>query len=412
MGYRPRRFDQIVVGAGVYGSSIAYHLSQRAGRTALLEQFGESHANGSSHGRTRILRTAYTEGAAYVPIVLRSRTIWIQLGRRLGEPLFRPIGTVIIGPSGSPEFDSARRIARRFGLPTVPLDAERAARRFPAFRFADDSEVLWDPLGGVLSAEGAVRGFVTLARRRGVSVRCRTKVLEYKPRSDGLVEVRTNRGDMVAERVVFAAGAWTSRLVPALRPHLTIEQQTVYWFPRRKELNRPLPAFPAFVWYMASGGYYYGTPDGEDCVKVGSDIGQRVDDPERRPPRSAREARAVRAFVRRQLVGVDGKAVQHSRCLYTNSPDGHFIIDRVDGDDRLIFVSACSGHGFKFASGLGELIAKFAINGAPPPLLRPFSLARLLRIRRAGAPADPPRESRPLELSRVATAERRAPEPS
>lgn len=376
MGYRPGAYDTIVLGAGAVGTATALHLSHRPGRTLVLERFYENHAFGSSHGRTRILRTAYAEGTQYVPLVLRARRLWKELGREAGEEIFRPTGVLLMGGRGSPALTSAERSARRFGLPHERLGAVAVRSRFPAFRWKEEDGALWDPGGGTLFAERAVGAFRRLAHERGVSFRWESPVVRWSVAPDGRVRVRTPRREYVAGSVVFAVGAWTAALLPELRLPLSVEQQTVYWF---RAGRRSAPVFremPAFVRYTPSGSYYYGTPDVGDGVKVGGCEGQRVRDLRRRPASSSRELASVRRFVSERMVGLPDTPVRASRCLYTNTPDKNFLIDFHPDHPNVLLVSACSGHGFKFASAVGEQAARAVGSGTLPPLLAPFRRGR------------------------------------
>lgn len=387
MGYRPKEFDQIVVGAGAVGTATAYHLSTHPGRTLVLERFHENHPFGSSHGRTRILRTAYAEGAAYVPLVLRARQLWKRLGREAGQEIFRPTGVLLAGPSNSVALASARASARRYALPHQSFDSERAPRRFPTFRFSRTDAALWDPGGGVLFPERAIRAYRRLAHRGGTAFRWGTPAVRWRSRHDGRIAVDTATREYVADTVVLSAGAWASTLVPELHLPLEVEQQTVYWFRPLDRPRAPFRAMPAFVWYQARGGYFYGTPDVGDGVKIGGNKGQRVRDLGHRPPSSVRELRSVIRFARARLPGLASGPVQRARCLYTNTPDKDFLVDRYPDFSNVLVVSACSGHGFKFASAMGELVSDFVRTGRIPALLAPFRLSRLAP--RGAHPARP-----------------------
>jgi len=372
VGYRATEYDSIVVGAGALGTSTAYHLSRAPGRTLVLERFHENHAFGSSHGRTRILRTAYAEGSAYIPIVLRARTLWKRLGEEAGREIFRPTGTVLSAPSGSVPLGVAEANARRFRLPHEVWDARQAETRFPVFRFDRSETVLWDPGGGTLFPERAIRAYRRLAHARGVLFRWNSPVLRWTARPDGRVGVSTRHREYVAQQLVLTAGAWLPSLVPDLRLPLEVEQQTVYWFRARGRSTSPYRRMPSFVWYAPLGGYYYGTPDVGDGVKVGGSEGQRVRSLAHRPASSARELRSIVRFVAHRLPGLSTAPRRQTRCLYTNTPDKNFMVDFHPDHPNVLLVSACSGHGFKFASAMGELIAEASKRRRLSPLLRPF----------------------------------------
>ncbi len=374
MGYRPASYSHIVVGAGAAGAASAYHLSESHGRTLVLERFHENHPFGSSHGRTRILRTAYAEGASYVPLVLRARSLWIRIGKFAGVEIFRPTGVILAGRSNSTPLGQAHASARRWRLPFELLESDAAQRRFPTFRFDSTDRVLWDPKGGVLFPERAISAFRRVAHDRGVVFRWNSPVTSWEPRQDGRILVRTSSREYLTDKLVLAAGAWMPSLVRELRLPLSVEQQTVYWFRPGEARPESFRGMPAFVWYIPQGGYFYGLPDVGDGVKIGGNRGQIVRNLGRRPPSSASELRSIRVFRGRRLPGLAVNPEQHVTCLYTNTPDKNFIVDFHPDSPSVVVVSACSGHGFKFASVMGELVARGVTTGKLSPLLTPFRL--------------------------------------
>jgi sarcosine oxidase len=374
VGPRLAEYDHVVVGAGAMGSATAYYLAHSPGRTLVLERFYENHPFGSSHGRTRLLRTAYSEGPVFVPLVLRARSLWKLLGREAGREIFRPTGVLLAGRSGSSELAQARSSARSQALPHEMLDGREAAQRFRMFRFGADDAALWDPGGGILFPERAIHAFRQGASRRGVRFRWNSPVIRWNTRADGRVLLGTSRRDYLAGRVVFSAGAWLSGLVPDLPLPVVVEQQSVFWFVAPGPARRPFRQMPGFVWYQRNGEYFYGTPDFGEGVKVGGSEGQIVRNLARRPATSEREARAVRRFAQSRLLGISTKSVRRIRCLYTNTPDRNFIVDVHPDTPHIMLVSACSGHGFKFASAIGELVARGVTARALPTSLAPFRL--------------------------------------
>jgi sarcosine oxidase len=364
------------VGAGAVGTSIAYHLSLQGKRTLVLDQYYENHPFGSSHGKSRILRTAYAEGEFYVPLVLRARQLWQRLGNEFGTEIFRPTGTLLVGSSSSKELDQARASAQRHRLPHELLDPEHAGRRFVVFRFNSDDSLLWDPGGGVLFPERAIRAHHSLARARGVAFRWNSRVIRWKVRTDGGVIVSTSTRDYLASRVVLAAGAWIPGLVHNLSLPLEVEQQAVFWFSPADRTSGRFRTMPAFVWYGGEGTHFYGTPDLGEGVKVGGNEGHRVRNLSRRPGVSSRQLSSIRRFLRERLPGLSTTPRRKVRCLYTNAPDDNFIVDTHPESPNLFLVSTCSGHGFKFASVVGELIAKAMAEGQLPSELAPFRLDR------------------------------------
>jgi sarcosine oxidase len=377
VGYRPAEYDHAVIGAGAMGTSVAYYLSVHPGRTLVLERYFENHPFGSSHGLTRILRTAYAEGSVFVPLVLRARTLWKRLGRDTGQEIFRPTGVLLGGRAGSSALAEAQKSARSYGLPHELLDGAHAAGQFPAFRFGGDDEALWDPGAGILFPERAIHAFRQGAYRRGVRFRWNSPVVRWKERADGRVLVGTRQREYLANQVVLSVGAWLPSLVPELHLPLRVEQQTMYWFLARGPSRATYREMPAFVWYGPGDGYFYGTPDVGDGVKIGGSDGQRIRNPARRPRTSSRELRAVQRFLSDRLPGLPARPVQRVRCLYTNTPNKNFLVDVHPESPHVLLVSACSGHGFKFASAVGALVSQGVVSGELPPLLAPFRLSTI-----------------------------------
>ena len=376
MGYRPAVYARIVVGAGAMGASAAYFLSPLHGRTLVLERFHENHAFGSSHGQTRILRTAYAEGAAYVPLVVRARQLWVQLSRAARQEIFRPTGVILAARSSSESLGHARRSAERWKLPHEMLEPTEARPRFPAFRFAEGELALWDPKGGVLFPERAIAAIRRISHGRGTAFRWNSRVTEWRVQPGGRILVRTATREYLTDELVVATGAWMPDLVPRLRGSLSVEQQTVYWFRPRVRSGGSFQGMPAFVWYNSKGGYFYGTPDVGDGAKIGGCIGQRIPNPSRRLPPSARELRSILAFRKEHLPLLSVRSHRHVTCLYTNTPDKNFIVDFHPDSRNVVIVSACSGHGFKFATAIGELVANALETGRLSPRLAPFRLPR------------------------------------
>ena len=374
MGYRVKEYDRIIVGGGGLGTSIAYFLSRLPGSTLVLERFFENHPYGSSHGRTRILRTAYAEGSVYVPLVLRARDLWRKLGEEEGQDIFRPTGVLLAGPRGTPEIERAEASARSYKLPYELLDRDSARRRFPVFRFGSGEAAVWDPGGGVLFPEKAIRAFRRGAHDGGVRFRWNSPVIRWEETADGRVRVKTPTQEFLASRVVLATGAWLPRLVANLQLPLSVEQQTVFWFRALPKSHASYREMPAFVWYGRRGRYFYGTPDVGEGVKIGGSEGQRIRDPARRPPTSNRERHAIQQFRSDRLPGLVARPVRAVRCLYTNAPGQKFIVDFHPFRPNILLASACSGHGFKFVSALGEAIATAVGTGQLPPALTPFRL--------------------------------------
>jgi sarcosine oxidase len=360
-------YDVVVVGGGVNGLATAWNLARLgAGRVALLEQFGIGHDRGSSHGASRITRTSYRD-PRYARLVREAQAEdWPRLERDAGASLVNAAPGVFFGPTGGQIAEYARA-ATESGAPVEAVSAEDARRRFPQFRFAGAVDVLVDRSAGVVAAEDTVAALARLVRAAGVDVRETCRVDAIEPRADA-VAVVTERGTLRAARVVVTAGAWASRLVPALAARLTVARQTVAYF----ELDLPpedvrAPRFPVWVWLGTERhDHFYGLPEfGRPGVKAARHAtGTGRDDPDDPPsPPSAEDLGDVRAFFARELTRPPGRLLGWERCLYTNEAREDFVLGPLPGEPRIVVGAACSGHAFKFAPLTGRVLAETALRG-------------------------------------------------
>jgi sarcosine oxidase len=358
-------FDVIVVGVGTFGSAACYHLAGRGAQVLGLERFDIPHAHGSAHGYSRMIRLAYFEHPDYVPLLSRSYTLWEALQAELGREVIAVTGGLMIGPPGAEVLEGSLRSVREHNLPHELLDAAEAMRRFPQFRLPDDYRVLHDHMAGLVLPERAVAGHAELALRRGAELRGREPVLDWHRDGTGYA-VRTPKATYRAARLLFCGGAWTDRLVRDLGVPLTVSRQPLAWvWPKKPDLfgRGKLP-----VWIMehVDGTNHYGFPMLPDNpgLKLATHVRGATVDPETldRDPTPADEA-AVRPMLRDHLPDADGPLLSMRVCLYTNSPDSHFVVDRHPGHDGVTLACGFSGHGFKFATGLGEALAELTLDG-------------------------------------------------
>jgi sarcosine oxidase len=368
----PRAYDVAVVGLGAMGSHTALELATRGRRVLGIDRHRPPHTLGSTHGRTRIIREAYFEEPLYVPIVQRAYDLWRRLEERSGARLLTVTGGLMLGASDSEVVVGARASAVEHDLPYEELSARQVRERFPAYAVPDEHEAILEPRAGFLEPEAAVEATLALAAAAGAELRFDEPVRELEGNA-----LRTARGTYVADRVVVAAGPWLPELVPAPAGLFTAARQPLLWLdPQEPALFTP-ERFPVFVWEWKPGWAFYGFPDVGDGFKVAVhhhgeattpdtvDRGLRPDDEE-----------AIRELVRRFFPAGDGELREFAVCLYTNTPDEHFVIDRLPDDERVLVASPCSGHGFKFAPAVGEILADLATGESPRFDLAPFALRR------------------------------------
>lgn len=358
----PREFDVIVAGLGAMGSAAAYHLAS-AGLSVLgLDRWRPPHELGSSHGQTRIIREAYFEHPIYVPIVQRAYKLWAALEKSAGEKLFVQTGGLMIGPPKGVVVRGARHSAELHGLPCENLTAREIHSRFPALKPAAGMEGVFEPRAGILFPERCVGAHLKLAERSGATFAFDEQVLCWEPAGER-VRVRTATAEYRAHQLVLSAGSWMSRLVPDLDLPLAVERQTLFWFtPRQPEIWSP-ERCPIHLWEQRAGQFFYGFPDLGHGVKLARHHGGKVVDPDTVSREATlHEADALRR-VTRPFIAPLGPCVHKTVCLYTNTPDGHFLIDRHPAYPQVLLVSPCSGHGFKFAPAIGEAVADLVQTG-------------------------------------------------
>lgn len=378
-------YDAIVVGLGGAGSSAVFHLARGGARVLGLEQYGVTHPHGSSHGRTRIFRTAYSEGTAYVPLVRRAQELWNELARAYDGPVVRTTGGLLIGREDSATVAGALRSAAAYSLEHELLTSDAVRARCPQFRLRNEEVAVWDPHAGALFPENCIRAHSAGAVEAGAELHYGEPVRAWSARADG-VDVRTASARYRGRFLALTAGAWTTQLTGDLRLPLEIERQFVFWFPPSDlPLVRP-ERMPVFIWDRGPGRSAYGLPDFGEGVKVGSGSGAIVARPgpvDGAVPEA--EAWGVRDFVRTSLNGVVPLEREAVSCLYTNAPDRDFLLGRHPRHRNVAIVSACSGHGFKFASVIGEVVARWARDEEPGFDLSPFDPGRF-----AGADGSSP----------------------
>ena len=358
----PRSPDVIVVGLGAMGAAAARALSRRGWRVLGLDRFAPPHAFGSSHGDSRILREAYFEHPSYVPLVRRACLLWEELERESGRPLFTRTGGMMIGPRDGALVRGARASAAAHALPHEVLDADEISARVPAFRPRADWVGVWEPNAGVLRPEAGIAAMLAGAARHGAVLRTNEPALAWRADGGG-VTVTTARGRHHAAACVLAAGAWMPRLVPELP--LAVARQLLFWFePVGARAAHDAGLCPISIWEYGEERFFYSFPRSERGVKVAIHGRGAPADPDRLDREvSPAEVAEVRALVQQYLPFASGPLNASVACMYTNTPDGHFVLDRHPAHANALVVSACSGHGFKFAPVVGEAIADLLVDG-------------------------------------------------
>ncbi len=370
-------FDVIVLGVGGVGSAALYHLAKRGASVLGIEQFGLAHDRGSSHGQTRLIRQTYFEHPDYVPLVQRAFDGWTALEQLSGAELYRQVGLIQIGPSTGEVIRGVRASAAEHHLPIENLSAQEAMQRFPGLNVSEDWEAVYENRAGYLFVERCVEAHVAAAKACGATLHLDESVCDWSVTS-GTVRVETDRGEYQAKRLVIAAGAWSVPLLAELGVRLELRRKPLYWYQTRTDDYCADRGFPGFLFDLAEGCFYGFPQIDEQGLKVAEHSGGRViTDPATidRELDSADEAR-VAGFVQRYLPAATTERTHHAVCMYTMSPDGHFILDLHPQHPEVAFVVGLSGHGFKFAGILGEELARVALDGKVDPRARFLSLQR------------------------------------
>ncbi|MEV6631072.1 N-methyl-L-tryptophan oxidase [Actinoplanes sp. NPDC051470] len=359
-------YDVIVVGLGGMGSATAYHLAARGHRVLGLEKFGPAHDQGASHGGSRITRQSYFEGPDYVPLLLRAYELFDQLARDSGREVIRRTGGVMCGLPSSRTVSGSLASAEQWGLPHEMLSAADLRKRFPTLSPEPDEVALYEDNAGFVRPEETVSAHLTLAAAAGASLLFNTPALRWSSLPAGGVEVVTADGTFRADQLVVTPGPWAPQLLTDLGVPFTIERQVQYWFQPTGGTG-PFEDHPIYVWEAADGTQVYGFPaiDGPaGGAKIAFFRRGAVTTPETidRDVHPA-EIEAMAAAAGSHLPDLPGTFLKAKTCLYSNSPDEHFVIARHPAHEAVTVACGFSGHGFKFVPVVGEIVADLATTG-------------------------------------------------
>lgn len=360
-------FDVIVLGLGGVGSATAHHLASMGHRVLGLDRFSPPHRFGSSHGETRIIRKAYFEHVGYVPLLCRAYELWGQLEQDHGTRLLHLTGLIEIGPPQGMIIPGILESASRFHLPIDRLTMQEAENRFPLIRGESSWNAVLERDAGYLCVEACVDAHLKSAKRRGSLLQFDEPVLGWKSTKHG-VSVETAKATYSADRLVITAGPWAGQWLSRYGVQLQVLRKHLYWYRTGADGFHETAGFPCFF-FETPGGCFYGFPERDSLgLKVARHSGgQRVVVSEDGShPRDAEDQRLVENFLREHLPAVSLELTRTEGCYYTMSPDEHFIVDRLPDAPQVTYVAGLSGHGFKFASVLGEMAAQMATDREPP----------------------------------------------
>ncbi len=388
-----RHYDLIVVGLGAMGSAALYQASRR-GATALgIDRFDPPHSLGSSHGDTRITRSAIAEGEIYMPFVRRSNEIWRDLEARTGRRLFHESGGLIIGSDSSAAFhfqgdfvETSARIAQKFGIPHEVISADEIIRRFPLLRPRPDERAYFEPGAGVLRPERCIETQLELARQAGATIHTGEKVTGYEADAGG-VTVTTETASYRAAKLILAAGAWIGELLPEThRGGIRVCRQLIHWFEAEDRSAFEPSRFPFVIWIgdtLEDFWSIFPAPPledgGMDGVKLVTEQYHTSTQPDEvdRVVTAAEKADMYQRLTRPRLKGLRERSLQAEVCLYTLTRDEQFLIDFHPATERVVLASPCSGHGFKHSAAVGQTLTQLALDGGCEFDISAFNLARL-----------------------------------
>jgi sarcosine oxidase len=373
-------YDAIVLGCGAVGSAATAHLAGRGLRVLGLDSFAPPHDRGSSHGRTRMIRQAYFEHPDYVPLVLRSYQHWFALEDAVGRILYRETGVLEIGPAAGHVIAGVLASARQHNLVVDELVPGDVERRFPGFTVPDGMCGVFERHAGMLAVEECIRAQIDQALAAGLDLHGDEPARSWRVAGTNVV-VDTDRGRYEAARLVITAGAWAGQLLTDVKVPLVVRRKPQYWFAPRGDTYRADHGTPAFL-YDTPDGVFYGFPVvGPEGVKCAEHSGGAVVTNPLQPGRDVdlTDLARVTDFITACLPQVTTSLNDHAPCMYTMSPDEHFLVDIHPEHPQVSFVAGLSGHGFKFAPVLGEALADLATIGRSELPIEFLSVKRFAR---------------------------------
>lgn len=374
-------YDVAVVGLGGMGSAAVAQCARRGASVIGLEQFSRGHELGSSSGRSRMIRKAYFEDPAYVPLLLRTYDLWRELEHTSGEELLRLTGLLMVGQEGCEIIVGASRAAREHSLPCETLSADEIRARYPMLQVREEEVGLFEPDGGVLDPERCVAAHLKVGEAAGAELRYEAAMTSWESNVDGFVIHLADGNAVTSHALVLSLGPWFQEALGKLGVELQVQRNVQVWFePAGRSYDAP--AFPPFLLDRAGlPAPLYGFPDFGDGLKAAFHSHGALTDPKRveREVDPARDIAPLTLAMEQWMPGATATFRAAQPCMYSLTPDGHFVVDRHPRHARLILCGGFSGHGFKFAPVMGEIVADLALQGASRQDIGFLSLRRFLR---------------------------------
>jgi sarcosine oxidase len=371
-------YHTIIIGLGGMGSATAYHIARRGQAVLGLEQFTPAHSNGSSHGHSRIIRQAYMEHPSYVPLLKRAFVLWDELAALSDEDLLHLTGGIMIGRPDSDAIQGTLTSVREHHLPHQMLDAATIRQRYPALTPSDDIVAVYEDNAGFVVPEAAVRTHLRLAQTHGAELHFQEAVTHWQANPNGGVTVTTAHGVYTADHLVITPGAWAPELLADMGLPLRVERRVLLWFEPIGGIE-PFtePNFPIYIWDCGAGVSFYGFPYHPSMpgIKVAiHTVGQTCSPDSIDRQLQAHDVESLQNLLRERIPALLGPMMHYETCMYTLTPDEHFVIAVHPDHPQVVIASPCSGHGFKFTPVIGEILADLAIDGQTAHDISLFSL--------------------------------------
>lgn len=370
--------DVIIIGAGSMGMAAGYYLAKQNKKVVLIDPHDPPHTKGSHHGETRLIRHAYGEGESYVPMALRAQELWLELEKEANRKIFHQTGVLNFGTPDSDFLKNVRRSVEIHSLPADFLTAEEVNERWPGFQLSDELTSCYEPDSGILMSEEAIRAYRELAEQHGAELLMNTHIQKVTA-SDHAVTVTAADRTITGRKLIITAGKGTNTVLKLLGQQLPLQpmRTNVSWFQADAALHNP-SAFPAWAYDDGETGFY-GFPDiGGAGLKIGDhNAGFPISPDEELTPfgEEPDDGQYVGEFLR-QHMRIEPVHLKGQACIYTNSPDEDFIIDHLPGHQSIIVACGFSGHGFKFASAVGEILSDLAMNRKTKTDIAAFAISR------------------------------------
>ena len=374
-------YHHIVIGAGSMGMAAGYQLAKGGGKTLLLDSFSPPHDNGSHHGETRLIRYAYGEGLEYVPFALRAGALWRELQQATNKKIFHETGVLNAGAKETPFVQNVMASAQKFKLPLEVFSAAEVKEKWPGIQLPENYLGCYEPTAGVLQAENCIAAYRESALKEGAEIRTNSRVVTIDAQADKITVKTLDGAAFTADSIVLSVGAWAADLLKQLNLNLPLNpvRKTFAWYEADEELynENNLPGFAI----QAEDAFYYGFPSIDAAgLKVGRhDGGIPINPDEERMAfgKSPEDTGDLNSFIHTYMPSA-GQLKYGKTCMYTMTPDEDFIIDLHPTHKNIAIAAGFSGHGFKFASAVGEALSQLIINGSTELDLTPFAINRFI----------------------------------